>query len=248
MDMRLDGVEIKTTVAGERIPEAVQALGLPPGGPPWQIYFCEDVTAGLSVATPLLDAGVILRARSKPGGKDDTTVKLRPCRRSQLTDRWLAAKKGDDWELKVEADWAGGRRSLATSLTADRPGGVVSGVGRGDRAVEDLFVAGQLDFLRDCGPIAVNLRALSVLPPVTATRWGTVAAAPAILKLRAERWTVGSLDFLELSTVAPLEDAPARQDLLIGFVGSLGVGPLPDQENKTRQVLRDLVERVLGEP
>jgi hypothetical protein len=244
--MRLDAVEIKATIAGERVPEAVQALGLPPGGPPWQIYFCEDVTVGLSVATPLLDAGVILRARSKPGGKDDTTVKLRPCRRSQLTDRWLAAKKGEGWELKVEADWAGERRSLATSLTADRHEGVVSGVGRGDGAVKDLFVDDQLDFLQDCAPIGINLGALSVLPPVTATRWGTVAAAPALLKLRAERWTVGELDFLELSAVAPVEDARARQELLVGFVGSLGVGPLPDQETKTRQVLRHLVERALA--
>jgi hypothetical protein len=242
--MRLDGVEIKANIAGERTQEALQSIGLPPGGPPWQIYFCEDVTAGLSVAMPLLEAGVILRARRKPGGKDDSTVKLRPCRRSQLSDHWLAAKKGEGWELKVEADWAGERRSLATSFTADRS----DGVGRGEGAVKDLFVDDQLDFLRDCAPIRINLGTLSVLPPVTATRWGTVAAAPAPLKLRAERWTVGDLDFLELSTVAPVEEAVARQELLVGFVDSLDVGPLPDQENKTRQVLRQLVERVLGGP
>jgi hypothetical protein len=246
--MRLDDVEIKATIAGERTPEAVQALGLPPGGPTWEIFFCEDVTAGLPVATPLLEAGVILRARSKPGGKDDATVKLRPCRRSQLTDSWLTAEEGEAWKLKVEADWAGERRSLATSLTADRRGGVVSGVARGEGSVEDLFVHDQLDFLRDCAPIRINLGALSVLPPVTATRWDTVASAPARLKLRAERWTVGDLDFLEMSTVSPVEDAPARQKLLSEFVVSLDVGPLPDQENKTKQVLRQLVERVLGGP
>jgi hypothetical protein len=244
--MRLDGVEIKATIAGDATPAAIRALGLPPGRPPWEIYFCEDVTDGLSATTPLLDAGVILRARAKPGGKDDTTAKLRPCRRSQLPDRWLTAEKDDDWELKVEADWAGERRALAASLTADRPSGVVASVSRGERPVEDLFVAEQLAFLRESSTIGINLATLTVLPAVTATRWGSVDGTPAGLDLRAERWTVGDLDFLELSAVAPVDEAPGTQRLLAGFVESLGVGAPPDQETKTRQVLRSLVERELA--
>ena len=244
--MRLDGVEIKATIAGDATSQAVRTLGLPSGRPTWEIFFCEDVTVGLSAATPLLDAGVILRARAKPGGKDDTTAKLRPCRRSQLPDRWLAAEKDDDWELKVEADWAGDRRALAASLTADRRNGVVGAVSRGERPVEDLFVEAQLAFLRDGATIGINLATLTVLPPITATRWGSVEGTPDGLDLRAERWTVGDLDFLELSAVAPVEGAPAAQQLLAGFVESLDVGAPPDQETKTRQVLRHLVERVLA--
>jgi hypothetical protein len=244
--MRLDGVEIKTTIAGDATPAAIRALALPPGRPPWEIFFCEDVTDGLSAATPLLDVGVILRARAKPGGKDDTTVKLRPCRRSQLPDRWLEAEKDDDWELKVEADWAGDRRALAASLTADRRNGLVAAVSRGERPVEDLFVAEQLAFLRESSTIGINLATLTVLPAVTATRWGSVDGTPAGLDLRAERWTVGDLDFLELSAVAPVDGAPAAQQLLAGFVESLDVGAPPDQETKTRQVLRSLVERELA--
>jgi hypothetical protein len=244
--MRLDDVEIKVSVAGDRTPAAVQALGLSPGRPAWQIYFCEDVTAGLSAGTPLLDAGVILRARDKPGGKDDTTVKLRPCRRSQFPGRWLAAEKGDDWELELEADWSGTRRLLAASLTADRRAGVVAAVAQGDGAVEDLFVDEQLAFLRDCASIGINLGTLTVLPPVTATRWASVESAPAGLDVRAERWTVGTLDFLELSTVAGVGEARATQDLLVGFVRSRGIDAPPGQETKTRQVLQHLVERVLA--
>ena len=109
--MRLDGIEIKVTVAGDQTPAALAALGLAADRPTWQIYFCEDVTEGLSPGTPLLDAGVILRARDKPGAKDDTTAKLRPCRRSQLPDRWLAAEKGDDWSSRSRPTGrAGGRR------------------------------------------------------------------------------------------------------------------------------------------
>jgi hypothetical protein len=244
--MRLDGVEIKATIAGDATPRAVRTLGLPPDRPPWEIYFCEDVTVGLSAATPLLDAGVVLRARAKPGGKDDTTVKLRPCRRSQLSDRWLSTGKDDDWELKVEADWAGDRKALAASLTADRRNGVVAAVSRGERSVQDLFVDEQLAFVRDGAPIAINLGTLTVLPPITATRWGSVDGTPDGLDLRAERWTVGDLDFLELSAVAPVDEAPETQQLLAGFVASLDVGAPPDQETKTRQVLAHLVERVLA--
>ena len=140
---------------------------------------------------------------------------------------------------------AGDRRALAASLTADRRNGVVAAVGRGERPVSDLFIDEQLAFLRECGAIAINLATLTVLPPVTATRWGSVDGTPDGLDLRAERWTVGDLDFLELSAVAPVDEAPARQQALAGFVESLDVGAPPDQETKTRQVLRSLVEQVL---
>ena len=80
--MRLDSVEIKLTLAGDEVDLAVQALHLPPDQPVWQIHFCEDVTEAIGTTTPLLDLGVVLRARRRPGERDDTTVKLRPCRGS----------------------------------------------------------------------------------------------------------------------------------------------------------------------
>lgn len=86
--MRLDRVEIEVTASGGQTTSAVEALGLSSGNEPWQIHFCEDVTRGVSVVTPLKDAGVVLRARHRPDRKDDSTIKLRPGRRSQLTDHW----------------------------------------------------------------------------------------------------------------------------------------------------------------
>jgi hypothetical protein len=250
--MRLDGVEIKVTLAGEQTPAAVQALHLPAEERPWRIYFCEDVTAGVSPGTPLLDLGVVLRAREKPGGKDDTTIKLRPCRRSQLTDDWLAAEEGEsgsgvDWEFKVEADWAGERRVLAASCSADLKGGVQHAGGGGRRPVEELFLAEQIAFLRECAGADVNLRTLTVLPPVSATRWKEVPAAPPHLEARAERWTVDELDFLELSVVADLEDAAAKQAALTRFVRDLDLAVDEKAESKTRQVLDHLVGQ-LREP
>jgi hypothetical protein len=63
--MRFDGVEIKVTVQGDQTSSAVRALHLPDDLPSWQIFFCEDVTAGVSAGTPLLDIGVV-GARSSP--------------------------------------------------------------------------------------------------------------------------------------------------------------------------------------
>jgi hypothetical protein len=248
--MRFDGAEIKVTLSGDRTGAAVDELGLPPGVEPWAIYFCEDVTAGLSPETPLLDRNVVLRARDKPGGKDDTTIKLRPCRRSQLTDHWLDASdgksgSGEKWEFKVEAEWSGDRRALAASHTADRRGGLVADVAHGRRAVEQLFTAEQLDFLRECSGLAINLGTLTVLPAVTATRWRSVETAPPELGVRAERWTVDDLDFLELSIVADLGEARAKQDALTEFVRSRGLVVDAHQQNKTRLVLEKLVGRAV---
>jgi hypothetical protein len=248
-EMRFDGVEIKVTLGRELTGQAVQELELP-NEEPWQIWFWEDVTPGNGPGTPLLDSGVILRARDKAQGDDDATIKLRPCRRSQLTDRWLAATKGktedgDKWQLKLEADWSGDRRVLAASHSCERPGGVVREAGRGDRPVEDLFTPDQMTFLQDCSGTSINPTTLTALPPVTATRWKEVLAAPSGLDVRAERWTVGDLDFLELSVVADLAEARRRQADLIAFVESRGLAIDSQQQNKTRQVLEHLVARAV---
>lgn len=244
--MRLDGVEIKVTVEGRQTRSAVRALHLP-DRPQWRIYFCEDLPAGTSPGTPLLDLGVIMRARRKPDGKDDTTVKLRPCRRSQLPDVWLAARKGEDdegedWEFKLEADWSGESRVLAASCSADRPDGVVPAAGDGHGGVGRLFHPQQEAFLRDCAGVRVNLATLTVLPPVTATRWKEIEGAPPGLGARAERWTVDDLDFLELSVVADLGDAPTTQAALTRFVGDLGLAVDESGASTTQQALRRLVQ------
>lgn len=235
--MRLDGVEIKVSFGSDQTDRAVQALRLPLDQPRWQVFFCEDVNPGVAPGTPLLDSGVVLRARLRSGGDADVTAKLRPWRGSQLIDRWLTETD----KLKVEADWAGRRKVLAASHTDDRPTQVISDVGQGQRSVTDLFTKQQRQFLGDCAGIRVNLDTLTMLAPVAAMRWKTVSVAPPDLSVRAERWTVGDLDFLELSIAVPIEQAPAKQATLTDFVGSLGLTVDPDQETKTRQVLDHLV-------
>jgi hypothetical protein len=239
--MRLDGVEIKVSFSRDQTPTAVRALNLPPPPPLWQIYFCEDVNPG-APTTPLLDLNVIIRARVRPDDDDDVTIKLRPCRSSQFTDRWLEDTK----KLKVEADWAGNRHVLAASHTEKPQKSVIPAVEAKQRPFTDLFTDQQLDFLADCADASINLGTLTVLPPVAAARWGKkVIVGPPELELRAERWTVDNLDFLELSAVAAVKDASAKQAAILDFVNSLGLSVPEDQEPKTRQVLNHLVRNSL---
>jgi hypothetical protein len=50
--MRLDSVEIKFTVGGDQVDDAVGKLGLDPDRQPGSIYFCEDVGAAVSLCQP----------------------------------------------------------------------------------------------------------------------------------------------------------------------------------------------------
>jgi hypothetical protein len=249
--MRLDGVEVKVSVAGDQTAAAVHSLDLA-DVPPWKIFFIEDVTAGLRSATPLQEQRLILRARQKTRGKDDVTVKFRPGRRSQLTDAWLAETKttdGDlDAEFKIEADWSGERRVLSLSLTAERPRGLVAGVASGERGIGQLLTDDQKNLVDRCAGTPVNLSALTMLPAVSAMRWPTFAVAePGApdLDVRAERWTLEELDFLELSIAVDLTEAAAAQAALLAFVERKGLRVSAD-ETKTTQVLRRLVAMAAG--
>lgn len=238
--MRVDGVEIKVSFRRDETPTAVQALNLPDRPRSWQIYFCEDVNPG-APATPLLDLHVILRARVRPDDDDDVTIKLRPCRSSQFPDDWLEETK----KLKVESDWAGDRRVLAASHTEKQQNSLIPAVVAKQRPFTDLFTDKQREFLVECAGATINLNAVTVLPPVTAVRWKSVPVAPPELELRAERWTVDDLDFLELSAVAPVERAAAKQAAILQFIQSVGLAVPEDQEPKTRQVMDHLVRTSL---
>jgi predicted nucleic acid-binding protein len=247
--MRLDGVEVKVSLDSDQTAEAVRALDLADVRP-WRIFFVEDVTTGLCSGTPLLDQHLVVRARQKTKGKDDVTVKFRPGRRSQLTDSWLATTRTADGnldaELKVEEDWAGERRVLSISLTAERPNDLVAAAAAGERGIGALLTHDQRRLVDECAGTFVNLTALTMLPAVSAMRWPTFTvpgpAGPA-LDVRAERWTVQDLDFLELSIAVEVQAAQAAQAALLAFVEGKGLQP-SGGEAKTTQVLQRLVTQV----
>jgi hypothetical protein len=237
--MRLNGVEIKVSIGGPEVATALDALGLGGNGQQRRIGFIEDSTVG--VVLPLFHQGVVLRVRQVDGDEDDSTVKLRPCRRSQLTERWLGEKRGDGWKLRVEEDWAGSRRVLAASCVSDLPQGRIASARAGTDPVRRLFTEGQRRFLSDCAGIQINLDALTLLPPVTATRWEGVRVR-GVEDVVAERWTIDHLDFLELSIKKDtVEEAQPAQDELEREIRALNLERDDENESKTERVLAHLV-------
>lgn len=246
---RTESVEVKATLAGaDLVAEGITKLGLTDGDE-WQIVFFEDVTHGIGAVTPLLDLGVALRARAKGKKKGDSTVKLRPCRWSQLVDPFRANFEADDVELKVEADWSTSGRTLAASLTADWEDGRLAEVQGGRLPTLEMFTARQREFLRECSRERIDLASVTPLGPITATRWPAFEArqGDATLSVRAERWLVGSFDFLELSVVSTPAAAVADQDALTAFVSASGLRSDPASRNKTERVVSWLVANELGE-
>jgi hypothetical protein len=237
--MRPDGVEIKVTVADAQVGQAMDVLDLGDESR-LAIWFYEDVTTGMRL--PLLEAGLVLRARVKGSARGgDVTVKLRPCRASQLAGDWFDRESDDDLELRAEEDWAGKRRVLAASAQADIDAHTASQVRAASPPPAGLLTADQAAYLAECAPLRVDPRGLTALGPITATRWKSVSG-PGLdgLDLRAERWTVPGLDFLELSVKCDLEEGPQRQRDLESALSALGLSSNPEQETKTRRVLEAL--------
>ena len=86
-----DAIEIKVNIGGD-VEHALTALDLN-GGKQRRVWFLDDLTEGVRPPLPLLSAGLILRLRRRENGKEESTIKLRPCRRSQLTGSWNIAPK-----------------------------------------------------------------------------------------------------------------------------------------------------------
>ena len=237
--MRLDGVEIKVSLSDRQVARALEVLELGGNGQPRRIGFIEDTTVGVEL--PLFHQGVVLRVRQVEDGDDDSTVKLRPCRRSQLAESWLGAEKGDGWKLRVEEDWAGTRRALAASCVAGLPPRRIAAAWEGKEPVGRLFNGGQWRFLSDCAGMPINLDALTLLPPVEAARWKEVRVQD-VEDVAVEHWTIDELDFLELSIRKDtVEEAREAQAELERGIRALGLDRDDEHASKTERVLALLV-------
>ena len=236
--MAQEPIEIKVNVAGD-VGQAAAGLGLGEGAPR-EIYFLEDMTPGLASRHPLLTAGVVLRLRRESDGDGDSTVKLRPCRRSALTADWSEPWEEEDHEeYRIEGDWTAARRVLAASLVHELSAPIL-GAGLDEPA--QLFSTRQLELLQACASIRINLSTLDVLGPITATRWTKITVG-SVKKVNAERWRVGPLDFLELSLRIDRDEAPTALAELTFAALRAGLTLDDRPASKTEQVLDVLAER-----
>ena len=231
-------IEIKVNVGGD-VDQALSALELD-GGKQRKVWFLEDLTEGARPTLPLLSAGIVLRLRRRDDGEADSTVKLRPCRWSQLISPWDHALSRDP-DFTIEGDWSRTRHVLAASRKTDLDEGAIHAAINGDGRLGDAFTKSQQDFLSDCGEIRVAMRGLTALDPIAATQWKKVSIG-GVDDVAAERWTVAGLDFLELSmrvTDGP-DAAAAQQRALTEEVTSRGLKLDDSEESKTPRVMKRL--------
>ncbi|MEV0670347.1 hypothetical protein [Mycobacterium sp. NPDC050441] len=228
-------VEIKVNVKGD-VDRALSVLGLN-AGKPRKVWFLDDLTEGARPSLPLLSAGIVLRLRRNKDGGEDSTVKLRPCRWSQLVGQWGDVASSDT-ALTVEGDWSRSKHVLAASCKADLDEGSIKSALDGDGRLAKAFTKPQLDFLADCGEIRVAFGGLTALGPIAATQWKN-ATVGAVDHVSAERWTVAGADFLELSIrVTEVDQAGAGQQALTDEVTARGLALDDTDEPKTLRVMK----------
>ena len=238
-------VEIKINLT-DGFAAARAVLGLT-GGKDGELHFLDDLTPGLPEPLPLLHNGIVLRVRTK-GDKADATVKLRPCRRSQLDAHWLDVladeRRDSRVEFKLQQDWSGARHSLAASATVDLSADEVTAAIRAGSPGE-VFPAVQTAFLGDCGTINVNPAQLVALGPIRITRWKDIPFQGSTLN--AERWRLEDRDVLELSVLSDLADAPTAQAEFLQMISAAGLTARTEHENKTEIFLAALAERAAAD-
>jgi hypothetical protein len=228
------GVELKVTVSEDKEDAAARAFGLDPAsGEHRRIFFFD--TPDLA----LLKHGVVLRAREVKGGKDDSTVKIRPVDPEKLAAKWHQMKG-----FKIEADGVGDKLTRSASLSVEQGDDEIKAVESALRAIEKLFSPDQEQLLAEMSPVRVNFGALQVLGPVHALRWD-LKHEGLPYRITAEEWTLDDgRDLLELSIKVPTAQASAASAAFDAFLRGLDLKPQGGQETKTRIALEFFVKQL----
>jgi hypothetical protein len=233
-----ENVEIKANADGVNAEAAAQAFHLTAdNGNRRRIWFCESERGLTHGRLDLLDEGLILRLRAVAGDPDDTTIKLRGKQAPRLSDQWLP-------HFGIEGDWAGQGRLISASFTEKIARGRIEEAVEEDGNISRAFTAEQEDFLRDAWLPPVRMSELKCLGPVQAVKW-KVENDDFPYELRAERWKIDELHFLEFSLRVDWGEAEKAQQSLARLLTNRGVDISTQQVPKTTRVLRHLA-RITG--
>jgi hypothetical protein len=168
--------------------------------------------------------------RTKDNG-GDCTPKLRGPDGCLDLAAWR--KRTDEFgeAAKVEGDWAG-RHLVSASLDHDLNEDARAAMGGPAPDVRTVLSEQQRLLAHE---LFVPLEPVTLLGPIDARKWKLDGG------LEAERWTVGTMRFLEISVVT--DDPEEAQRELEQRARAGGVALDPDPVTKTTRVLRHLAER-----
>jgi hypothetical protein len=223
-------VELKMTVpADQRM--SLYRLGFDPlEGMIRLVYFFDtpDLT--------LFRNGLVLRARRTQHADDDTVVKLRPIKPSELPQNVRTSKN-----LKIEMDVSRGTYVVSASLKGTRSAGAVAKTMAGERSLERLFTKEQRDLFADRTP-GVGWDELMPLGPIfiVLLKW----APPGFRRTTIEQWHYpGEVPLVEISTKATPKNAVKVAAESMRFLRDHGLSAAGTQEPKTRKALEFFAPR-----
>lgn len=225
-------VELKVTVSNQKEGAAAAAFDLNPGkGERRRIFFFDTKELAL------FKHGLVLRAREVKGGRDDSTVKIRPVDPKAIAGKWMRQAG-----FKIEADGVGDRMIRSASLSVEQHGGEINAVEHKLRSIKKLFSDEQEAFIAEMSAVPVDFQSLRVLGPVDALRW-KVEHDGLPYPITAEEWTLPNRrDLLEVSIKVPTAQAASASAAFHSFLKGLRLEPRGGQETKTRVALEFFVK------
>jgi hypothetical protein len=186
----------------------------------------------------LFASGIVARARRRPGGRHDSTIKFRPVEPDDVPERWQSVEG-----FKIEADASDRSVVRSASLTMPVRKGLIKQVAAGHEAIGRLFTEEQINFLLTLTNRRFDPASVVVFGPIAAFRWKF--EDPALpWPLTAELWRrPDGEEILELSVKAPAIQAAVIYFGFMGWLAEIGAERDEHQQAKTRWALGYFAQR-----
>jgi hypothetical protein len=222
-------IELKLSVPMEQHQAAALSIGLDAvESQPRHVYFFDTADQALN------RAGVIVRARRRPGGRADTVVKLRPVDPAMID---AELKRSEAFKVEVDA-MPGGVFVCSASYKGVAAGQEVLDVTQGRMPLRKLFSKEQLAFYDAHAPAGIDMNALLAQGPILLLK---VKHRPKDFKrgITAEVWAwKDGKHILEISTTCEPEEAFQVGVEFKTFLAGHGIDLEAKQETKTKTAMQ----------
>jgi hypothetical protein len=222
-------VELKLSVPMVQHQEAALSIGIDAvEAQPRHVYFFDTADQALN------RAGVIVRARRRPGGRADTVIKLRPVDPATID---AELKRSDAFKVEVDA-MPGGVFVCSASYKGVATGQEVLDVAQGRMPLRKLFSKEQLAFYDAHAPAGLDMNSLLAQGPILLLK---LKQQPKGYKrgFTAELWLwKDGKHILELSTQCEPAEAFQVGVEFKAFLIDHGIDLGAEQETKTKTAMQ----------
>jgi hypothetical protein len=222
-------IELKLSVPMEQHQAAALSIGLDAvESQPRHVYFFDTADQALN------RAGVIVRARRRPGGRADTVVKLRPVDPAMID---AELKRSEAFKVEVDA-MPGGFFVCSASYKGVATGQEVLDVTEGRMPLRKLFSREQLAFYDAHAPNGIDMNSLLAQGPILLLK---LKHQPKDFErgITAEVWLwKDGKHILEISTKCEPEEAFQVGIEFKTFLADHGIDLEAKQETKTKTAMR----------